>query len=196
MKSNQTETKTKWVVDQSLTDINFKVRHQMIGQVRGTFKTFAATIYTYHNDYRTAEVELWIEASSIRTGDEKRDKHLKSSDFLDVRNHKKITFTSNTVGSANKNGIHELWGKLTIAGISRKIKLYVKFDRKSNDLDENERFDLSVSAIINRSDWGLTWNTTTESGSNMVSNKIEISCEIELIKIGQKCLERQLETSD
>ncbi|MBV5348073.1 YceI family protein, partial [bacterium] len=116
MKTNHTDTKTKWAIDQSHSEISFKVRHLMIAHVKGTFKTFDASIYTYGKDFRTAEIDLWIDASSIQTSDEKRDKHLRSRDFLDVKNHKQITFTSSTMGSANADGHQEVWGKLTMVG--------------------------------------------------------------------------------
>jgi polyisoprenoid-binding protein YceI len=193
MKTNHIETKTKWAIDQSHSDISFKVRHLMIAHVRGTFKTFDASIYTYGNDFRTAEVDLWIDSSSIKTGDEKRDKHLKSRDFLDVKKYKQITFTSSTMGSANADGNQEVWGKLTMVGITQNVKLTVQFGGMLNDPWGNERAGFTVATTINRSDWGLTWNTTTEAGSIMVSDEIEISCEVELTKMGQKCLEMQLE---
>ena len=168
----------------------------MIAHVKGTFKTFDASIYTYAKNFRTAEVDLWIDASSIQTGDEKRDKHLKSSDFLDVRNHKQITFTSSTMGKANAEGIHELWGKLTMVGITQNIKLYIQYGGMLNDPWGNERAGFTVTTIINRSDWGLTWNTTTESGGIMVSDEIAISCEVELTKMAQKVLSIQLDNTD
>jgi polyisoprenoid-binding protein YceI len=195
MKTNHTETKTKWAIDQSHTEISFKVRHLMIAHVRGTFKTFDACIYTYEKDFRTAEVDLWIDASSIKTGDAKRDLHLRSADFLDVKHHKQITFTSSTIGAKNSEGIQELWGKLTMVGITQNVKLNVKFGGMLNDPWGNERAGFTVSTIINRSDWGLTWNSTTESGGIMVSDEVEISCEVELTKMNQKCLTMQLEES-
>jgi polyisoprenoid-binding protein YceI len=196
MKRNHTDTKTKWAIDQSHSEISFKVRHLMIAHVKGTFKTFDASIYTYAKDFRTAEIDLWIDASSIQTGDVKRDEHLKSSDFFDVINHKQITFTSSTIGPANSDGNHELWGKLTMVGITQNVKLNVQFGGMLNDPWGNERVGFAVSTIINRSDWGLTWNTTTEAGGVMVSDEIAISCEVELTRIGQKSLNMKVEQTD
>jgi polyisoprenoid-binding protein YceI len=196
MKKNHTETKTKWAIDQSHSEISFKVRHLMIAHVKGSFKTFDASIYTYGKDFRTAEVDLWIDAASIQTGDANRDKHLKSHDFLDVKKHKQITFTSSTIGPANSDGNHELWGKLTMVGITQNVKLDVQFGGMLNDPWGNERAGFTVSTTINRSDWGLTWNTPTESGGIMISDEIVISCEVELTRMGQKCLTMQLETTN
>jgi len=193
MGTNHTETKTKWAIDRSHSKINFKVRHLMVDYVRGTFKTFDASIYTYGKNSKTAEIDLWIDAASIKTDDEKRDKHLRSRDFLDVKNHKQLTFTSSTIGAANKEGNQELWGELTMVGITQNVKLNVRFGGLLNDPWGNERAGFTVTGTINLSHWGLTWNTTTEAGGLMVSDEIEISCEVELTKTGQKCLDMQLE---
>ncbi|HTB31471.1 MAG TPA: YceI family protein, partial [Bacteroidia bacterium] len=84
---------TKWVIDQTHSEITFKVKHLMISNVSGTFKIFDASIYTTGKDFKTAQIDAWIDASSISTGDEKRDEHIKNGDFFDVLNYKQITFT-------------------------------------------------------------------------------------------------------
>ena len=195
MKTNHATKNTKWSIDQAHSEIDFKVRHLMIAHVKGSFKTFDASVYTNAKDFTTAEIDLWIDTTSINTGDAKRDEHLKSLDFFDAQNHKQITFTSSTIGKSDQDGNHELWGELSMRGITKNIKLDVQFGGIINDPWGNERAGFTVSCIINRSDWGLTWNTTTETGGLMVSDEISISCEVELTKMGQKCLEIQLEPS-
>lgn len=184
MKTNNTEAKTKWAIDQPHSEISFKVRHLMISKVRGKFKTFDANICTHSKDFMTAEVDLWIDASSIQTGDEKRDNHLKSIDFLDVENHKQITFKSSTIGAANAEGDLELQGELTIVGITQNVKLNVQFGGMLNDPWGNEKAGFTVTGKINRSDWGLVWNTAIESGGVLVADEIEITCEVDLTKMG------------
>lgn len=186
---------TKWSIDQAHSDITFKVRHLMIAHVKGTFTTFDASIYTKATDFTTAEIDLWIDASSISTGDIKRDEHLKSIDFFDVANHKQITFVSSTIGKADDKGNHELWGELTMIGIKQNIKLDVEFGGIVKDPWGNERVGFTVTGKINRADWGLVWNSTVEAGGVMVSEEITISCEIELTNVGYKDLIMDLETS-
>ncbi|MBK9508420.1 MAG: YceI family protein [Cytophagaceae bacterium] len=72
---------TKWSIDQAHSDITFRIRHLMIAHVKGAFKTFDANIYTTGNDFSTAEIDVWIDSSSINTGDANRDDHLKALDF-------------------------------------------------------------------------------------------------------------------
>jgi polyisoprenoid-binding protein YceI len=167
----------------------------MITHVKGTFKTFDASIYTNSNDFTTAEVDLWIDPTSIVTGDAKRDEHLKSKDFFDVENHKQITFTSSTMGKPDPDGNQELWGELTMLGITQNIKLNVQFGGFVKDPWGNEKAGFTVSGKINRSEWGLVWNTTIETGGLMVSDEVDISCEVELINKGQEDMTMKLEQS-
>lgn len=184
---------TKWSIDQAHSAIAFKVRHLMIAHVKGSFKTFDASIYTNGNDFTTAEIDLWIDAASITTGDAKRDEHLKGSDFLDVENHKQITFTASKINKEKVNSEPELWGELTIVGITRSIKLEVTFGGIVMDPWGNEKAGFTLEGKINRRDWGLIWNIPIGTEVLMVSEEIKISCEIELINMGQLALKMELE---
>jgi polyisoprenoid-binding protein YceI len=185
--------KTKWSIDLAHSNITFKVRHLMIAHVRGEFKTFDANIYTSGKDFTTAEIDVWIDASSITTGDVQRDEHLKSLDFLDVQNHKQITFVASTIVKAEEKDKHKLWGELTMIGVTKNVVLDVEFGGILNDPWGNERAGFTVSGKFNRTDWGLVWNTTVEAGGIMVSDEISIDCEIELTNIGFKDLQMELE---
>jgi polyisoprenoid-binding protein YceI len=193
MGTNEVTSKTKWSIDQAHSEIAFKVRHLMIAHVKGTFKIFDASIYTDAKDFSTAEIDLWIDPSSITTGDEKRDEHLKSADFFDVQIHKQITFTSSTIGQPDQDGNHELWGELTIKGVTKNLKLNVQLGGIVKDPQGKEKAGFTVTGKINRSDWGLNWNTTIETGGLMVSDEVTISCEIELTNLGPKDLTMQLD---
>ena len=177
---------TRWSIDQSHTEIAFKVRHMMISHVNGTFKTFDASIYTTEKDFTTAEIDIWIDPNSLSTGDDKRDAHLKGPEFLDVAHHKQITFTSDTIGKADANGSHELWGELTIKGVARNIKLDVVFGGLAKDYMGNEKAGFTVTGKINRTDWGLTWNAAIEAGSVMIGEDVTITCDVELTNLGKK----------
>ena len=183
----------KWSIDQSHTEINFKVKHLMISNVKGSFKTFDASIYTSGKDFTTADVDLWIDAASIDTGDGKRDEHLKSKEFFDVANHKQITFVSSTIGKPDEKGNHELWGELTMIGVTQNVMFNVEFGGIVKDPWGNEKAGFTLSGNIHRKDWGLVWNTTLEAGGVMVSDEINISCELELLNMGDKDLVMEIE---
>ena len=168
----------------------------MIANVKGQFKTFDASIYTNANNFTAVEIDLWIDASSITTGDTKRDEHLKSADFFDIQNHKQITFTSSTMGKPDSDGNSELWGELTMIGITKNVKLNVEFGGIAKDPWGNEKSGFTVTGKINRSEWGLVWNATLETGGLMVSDEVTISCEVELINSGENDLKMQLDPTN
>jgi len=186
----------KWSIDQTHSEIAFKLRHLMIAHSKGTFKIFDASIYTTAKDFTTAEIDVWIDPTSITTGDAKRDVHLKGADFFDIQNHKQITFTSSTIGKMDTDGNHELWGELTMRGITKNVKLNVQFGGIIKDPLGNEKAGFTVTGKIKRSDWGLTWNASVETGGLMLSDEVSISCEVELINAGQKDLTMDLKHKD
>jgi polyisoprenoid-binding protein YceI len=184
---------TKWTIDPAHSEISFKVKHLMISHVKGSFKTFDASIYTLGNDFHTVEVDLWIDVSSITTGDGKRDEHLLGKDFFDATKHKQITFTSSTMGKPDAKGVTELWGELTMVGITNTIKLDVTFGGVVKDPWGNEKAGFSVTGKINRKDWELAWNTTLEAGGVLVGDEIIISCDLELVNSGQRDLTMEID---
>ena len=181
MEKSGVKKETKWGIDLLHSAITFKVRHLMISSVKGSFGTYDASIYTTGKDFSTATVDLWIDAASINTGDEKRDEHLRSEDFFDVKKYRQITFSSSTIGKPDENGNQELWGELTIKDNTRNIKLNVQFGGTAIDPWGNEKAGFSITGKLNRSEWGLVWNTALEAGGVMVSDEIHINCDIELV---------------
>ena len=186
----------KWSIDQTHSEINFKVRHLLISNVRGLFKTFDASIYTSGKDFKTAVIDLWIDTDSITTGDAKRDEHLRSADFFDTENFKQINFVANTMEAAGPDGNHDLWGELTMKGITKNVKLSVAYGGIMKDPWGNEKAGFTVTGVINRTEWGLVWNTTLETGGFMVSDDIYIEADIQLINIGFKDLTMTLASVD
>ena len=195
MKATEIASKTKWSIDQENSVISFNVRHLMISFVKGEFKTFDAYISTTGKNFSTAQINFWVDSSSITTNHVKRDWHLKSEDFLDVKNHRYITFTSNTIKRSAVNRDHELCGELTMMGITRNVTLNVRAGGILNDHWGHERAAFTVSGKINRSDWGLTWNAATESGGLVIGDEVEILCEVELTNMNKVRLGMQKETT-
>jgi len=183
---------TKWSIDCSNSKISFNVRHMLIAHVKGIFKIFNANIYTENTDFRTATIELYIDADSIKTDNEKRDNHLKSDDFFDVNNHKQIQFTSNSIKKTKLKGVFELHGMLSIKGFPQAIVLNVEFKDIVIDSFGNERAIFVVTGNINIIAWGLGWDKPLLSLGIVSSEDVNISCEIELINETQKGLKSRL----
>ena len=175
-----TITKEKWVIDPAHSEIEFKIKHLMVTNVKGRFNEFEASIYTTGDDFMSAEIDCSINAASVDTGNADRDKHVKAVDFFDVENHPQISFQANTVENVDNDGSYELWGELTIKGISKKIKLDVEFGGIIKDPWGNEKAAFSINGKINRKDWGLNWNAALETGGLLVSDEVKVSCEVQL----------------
>ena len=182
MEKTATDTKIKWGIDPVHSEVSFKVKHLMITNVKGVFNEFDASIYTTGEDFMTAEIDFWMNPASVDTNDAKRDGHLKSADFFDVENHKQITFLGDSVANVDNDGSYELYGNLTIKGITHKIKLDVEFGGVMKDPWGNEKAGFTINGKFNRKEWGLTWNTALEAGGVLVSDDIYISCELQLVK--------------
>jgi polyisoprenoid-binding protein YceI len=181
MENTTTSTPIKWTLDTAHSEIAFKIKHLMITNVKGVFREFDAVIYTTGEDFITSEIDFWLNPASIDTGDEKRDAHLKGEDFFDAENHKQITFTGNTIESVNDQR-YELYGDLTVKGITKRIKLDVEFGGVMKDPWGNEKAGFTINGKINRKDWGLNWNAALEAGGVLVSDTVSISCEVQLIR--------------
>ena len=178
----ETNEKQKWIIDPSHTEIGFKVTHMVVAKVRGHFKEFDASIYTTNDDFMTAEIDFYINAASVDTNNADRDGHLKSPDFFDVENHKQITFTANTYEKVDGDGSYELWGDLTIKGITKRVKLDVEFGGIMKDPWGNEKALFNINGKVNRKDWGLNWNAALEAGNVLLADDVHISCDVQLMR--------------
>ncbi len=184
------KNQTKWSIDVSHSQLAFKVKHLMISNIKGVFKTFEAVILTTGDDFSTAQIDVRIDTASLDTGDMKRDYHLKGQDFFDFRHHKHITFSGTNLVKSQSEGDMELWGNLTIKGISKQIKLIVEYGGMIKDLQGNKKVGFIITGKLNRKDWQLNWNTLLETGGFMVGDEVIINCEILVTKSLTKEIEK------
>ncbi|MBU3014384.1 YceI family protein [Poseidonibacter lekithochrous] len=160
-------------VDTSHSNIGFKVKHLMITNVSGKFDKFSGT-FDYDEKTKTLNSLTGnIEASSINTENEKRDEHLKSADFFEVTKYPNLTFKLDKISGDNA------YGKLTIHGITKDVKLDFENNGSITDPWGNKRVGLSLSGKINRKDFALSWNKALETGGVVVGEKIKLDIELE-----------------
>lgn len=170
---------TKWVLDPTHSELLFKVKHLMITNVKGEFRKFSGEIDG--ENFTDAPVKVEIESSSVFTNNDDRDNHLKSGDFFDVENHKKLVFESTSFKKVDDDE-YKLEGMLTIKGVSKEVTLDVEFGGTNKDPWGNEKAGFSLSGKINRKDWGLNWNAALESGGVLVSDEVKIQAEVQFVK--------------
>ena len=182
MDNTEVATKIKWGIDSLNSQINFKVKHMMFSTITGSFKEYDGSVYTTGDDFRSAEIDFWLNPASIDTGNTQRDSHLVNSDFFDADNFKEINFTATSFTEDISKDGYEMYGDLTIKGITRKIRLDVQFGGVLKDPWGNDRAVFSVKGKINRKNWGLNWNMALEAGGILVSEDVWIDCEVQLVK--------------
>ncbi|MBF0497325.1 MAG: polyisoprenoid-binding protein [Deltaproteobacteria bacterium] len=171
-----------WTIDPDHSNIQFKIRHLMIANVKGVFGKVQGVINIDDKDISISTVTVTIGTESIYTGVTKRDEHLKSAEFFDVAKYPTMTFVSKKV---MKNGMGKLKviGDLTIRGIAREVVLdVVDLSNESKDPWGGIRRGASASTKINRNDFGITWNKTMETGGMMIGDDVFITLEVEMVK--------------
>ncbi|HLS71822.1 MAG TPA: YceI family protein [Chitinophagaceae bacterium] len=172
-------SKVKWTLDPAHSEIEFKVRHMMISNVKGSFDSFNAEIDG--EDFQSGKIHVEVDASSINTGQEDRDKHLESKDFFDVAQYPKIIFEGEKMLKKSENS-YVLEGKLTIRDITKPLSLNVEYGGMKKDPWGNEKVGFSIDGKFNRKDWGLGWNTVLETGGVMVGEEVKINAEVQFAK--------------
>jgi len=177
----QTST-TTWNIDPAHSVAEFKVKHMMIANVKGQFSKVSGVLVRDESDPTNDRVEATIEAASIHTRDEQRDAHLKSADFLHAEKFPTLHFKSTGIKVVG-GGELSVEGDLTIRGVTRKVHFAVEGPTPpAKDPWGNTRVAISASTKINRKDFGLTWNTTLETGGILVGDEVTITLEVEFVK--------------
>ncbi|PSL42504.1 polyisoprenoid-binding protein YceI [Chitinophaga niastensis] len=174
--------KQQWMADAAHSELGFKIRHLMITNINGKFNGFTVDADTDEEDFMTAKVKASVDVDTISTGNDDRDKHLRSPDFFDVNKYRYITFVTTKYENVDNDGSYALYGDLTIRDVTKNIKLDVEFGGVVKDPWGNTKAGFTINGKINRKDFGLNWNAVTEAGGIMVSDEVKINCEVQLIK--------------
>ena len=178
----------EWFFEPGHTAAEFCARHMMVTHVRGHFKNVQGKLVFDPQNPRESWVQIRIEARSIWTGEPERDAHLRSADFLDVEHHPEITFTGDKVEVVGDRD-YVLGGRLTIRGISRDVSLRVGYLGQwatpwwegGVDKGPKMRAGFLARTLINRHDFGVSWNSTLDKGGVVVGNEVEITIDAEAI---------------
>jgi polyisoprenoid-binding protein YceI len=168
-----------WTVDPSHSTVAFTARHLMITKVRGHFTDFDGEV-TVADDPLASSVVANVRLASIDTGNADRDGHLRSADFFDTDTHPEMTLRSTAIRASGDGYV--LRGDLTIAGHTHPVEFALEFDGVTQDPFGHTKAGFEASAEINRKDWGLNWNVALETGGVLVSEKIRIDLDVQLVR--------------
>ncbi len=170
-----------WKIDNTHSEIAFKVKHLVISTVTGKFTSFEGTIESETDDFKDAKIDFTADIDSITTGNEQRDGHLKSADFFDAGSHPKLEFHSTSFTHKSGND-YQLTGDLTLRGTTKPVTLAVEFGGIQNDFYGNTVAGFELTGKINRQDYGLAWSAVTEAGGIVVADEVKLLINVEVIK--------------
>ena len=163
-------------LDPAHSEVQFSVRHMMISKVRGTFGVKSATFVVPENPLE-ARVEASVDVTSINTSDANRDGHLRSADFFDTDEYPTMDFRS--TGVRYEGGEFLVDGDLTIRGITKPVTFDFEFGGFGTDPYGNYKAGATAKTVINREDFGLTWNAALETGGVLVGKDVTIELDLQ-----------------
>ncbi|RBL93121.1 YceI family protein [Chitinophaga flava] len=172
---------TTWKIDTAHSDVQFKVKHLMITTVTGQFQTFDATMETAGDDFSSANISFSADINSITTQNAQRDQHLQASDFFEADKYPKLLFVSKEVKKIDDEN-YKVIGDLTIRDNTRPVELKVEFGGEVVDPWGQTKAGFELSGKINRKDFGLTFNATTETGGVLLSDEVKLLASVQMIK--------------
>lgn len=173
-----TEHTMPWQIDTVHTHVGFSVKHMMVSTVRGQFKQFTGTLGLDTADFARSTFTAEIDVASIDTSNEQRDGHLRTNDFFDAANHPTITFVSTGI-VAKGDGEYALRGNLTLRGVTQPVALDVEFHGTNKNPWGKTVAGFSAKGVVNRADFGLTYNAALELGGVLIGEKVKLEIEVE-----------------
>lgn len=173
--------KTKWAIDPTHSEVQFKVKHLVISTVTGSFKTFEGSLTTEEANFDQSQVNFTVDTASIDTNVADRDAHLKSADFFDSEKYPKMIFSDATLHHIEGDSF-QLKGSLTIKDVTKEVTLKANYGGTMVDGYGNTKAGFEVEGKINRKDFGLTWSMVTEAGGIVVGDDVRLIFNIQLIK--------------
>ena len=175
-----------WGLDKSHSKVSFNVQHMKISEVSGTFEDYEASITTNgQENFESADVNVTIDASSVNTGNEKRDKHHQREDFFNVKEYPEITFNADgmeKIGmTEDGNAKYKLEGELKMHGVKQEETFTAIHNGTVKDpFSKKPKAGWQIRGTVNRYDYGLKWDKTTEAGNLIVGKKVDVVCDIEI----------------
>lgn len=171
----------EWKIDPAHSSAQFQVRHMMVSMVRGTFNKMSGAVQFDPSNLSKTYIEATVDAASVDSHDAGRDSDLRGPDFFDVAKFPTLSFKSKRADSAGPGKI-KLTGALTMHGVTKEVVFDVDGPTPSiNDGHGNLRMGASVTAKVNRKDFGLNWNHLLDNGGAIVGDEVTITIDVELI---------------
>ncbi|MFD7908765.1 YceI family protein [Kitasatospora sp. NPDC059722] len=170
-----------WTVDTTHSEVGFSVRHAMVTNVKGRFTDYDGKLHLDGATPGNSSAELVIKVASIDTNQAQRDEHLRTGDFFAVDTHPEIRFRS-TSAERLRGDSYRMTGDLTIKGTTRPIVLDLDYTGSATDAYGAERVGFEGTAVVDRTEFGLTYNAALETGGVLIGEKVKLSFDISAVK--------------
>ena len=167
-----------WSIDPVHSSIGFAVRHLGLSTYRGSFAGAAGSIVT--EDGSLASVNGVVEVGKVVTSDSNLTGHLQSPDFFDAASHPTATFASTAIGQEGDAVTIE--GELTLRGVTRPITLTGELVGLAIDPYGNERIGVEVRGTIDRTAFGIRWNTPLANGVLTLAENVSLNLAVEAVR--------------
>lgn len=171
----------RYDIDPTHASAQFKVRHLMVSSVRGELGEVTGIVMLDNDDITQSTVVASIDVTAINTRNHDRDAHLRSADFLDVANYPTLTFRSTRIERADRDRLRVI-GDLTIRGTTNEVGLIVELTDEIRDPWGNVKRGAAARTRIDRKDFGVSWNAVMDAGGFVVSDTVDITLELELLR--------------
>lgn len=169
---------SKWKIDADHSVAAFIVRHLMVSYVHGQLNKISGTVNFDPSDIAKTSVDLGINVDSIYTGIQKRDDHLRSEEFFDVKRYPKIIFKSATAERTGFNAC-KISGDLTVHGVTCPVTMGVEFFGPAKSPFGDTSMGFTGKLTVNREDFGMTWNVPVEGGGVIAGKDVQIFISLE-----------------
>ena len=166
-----------WTIDAAHSSVNFQVRHMGVSNVHGSLGGVKGTVNFDEKDLTKSSVEATIDATTISTGVDARDKDLKSPNFFDVEKYPTLTFKSTSL--TKSGGKLQLIGDLTLHGVTKSVSLDVDGPAApQTDPKGKTRSGFSAEGTLHRADFGIG----AKFPGTMIGDDVKFSIDVEIDK--------------
>jgi polyisoprenoid-binding protein YceI len=167
--------------DKNHSNIGFRIKHMGLAEVPGSFTDYTGTINYDATDVTKSSVQFAAKVTSINTGVEPRDKHLRTADFFEVEKFPEMTFKSKRIEKKSDNQF-VAYGDFTLKGVTKEISLPFTINNFLKDQRGGIKIGVSAVTTINRQDYGITWGKTLDNGILALDNNVQVNLQIEAAK--------------
>lgn len=166
-----------WVSDTAHSEVDFSVTHLSISKVNGRFGKVQATLVYDAANIAKSSVKATIDVSTVKTGEDGRDNHLKTADFFDTANFPTATFVSTSVSKSGNNLIVN--GNLTLHGVTKPVTLTVEGPAGPVEgMDHKQHAGFSATTSISRTAFGIG----SKFPAAMVGDDVKLTIDLDVAK--------------